>query len=466
MFGNNVSNKVITDSHKYKDPADGARLFDSGGRNVQQLQLGKIVSDLRSDVEFHEVVNLLLHTNSLTITQSLYAPSMTMIIRVADTVGMFERIGTKGLQGEEFVKLKLLSEGRTDIKEGIELLFHVSHITDVEVSEGSVGGVFDMICITKEKIINDMGVVNQFFSGSESSIVENIFKNKIVGHQKYKFLKQAGPQVWSEREIFVDKSIGTEDVIVPGLQPFNAMQWLARRAYGGPSYPGSFFTFFETSKGYHFANIEKMIERNSKSGPYFTHEPMANEAVAMDAAFYRNIKRFDGFKLPSTGMRMNNGTFSHKVRKIDIVKKNHTDTSFRLDDGFNKFTNVGQEFNQSKEFFKHFGNEQPFEYLTTKDSTAENDHIEDIIGKKNAYQDLLSTFTTTIVVYGDSNLNVGDVILIDLPETAAGEDKADSIYSGDWFVSAVTHSIDAERMNTTLEITKSGLKKIHTNSPR
>ena len=86
--------------------------------------------------------------------------------------------------------------------------------------------------------------------------------------------------------------------------------------------------------------------------------------------------------------------------------------------------------------------------------------------EKNAYQDLLSTFTTTIVVYGDSNLNVGDVILIDLPETAAGEDKADSIYSGDWFVSAVTHSIDAERMNTTLEITKSGLKKIHTNSPR
>ena len=103
---------------------------------------------------------------------------------------------------------------------------------------------------------------------------------------------------------------------------------------------------------------------------------------------------------------------------------------------------------------------------TVTDSTNPN-FSEETIGKRLAYLNLISTYSTTATVYGDISLNAGDVITIDLPSATMEEDeKGLSMYKGYWFVSAVTHSIDAERMNTTLEITKSGLKKIHTNSPR
>ena len=63
-------------------------------------------------------------------------------------------------------------------------------------------------------------------------------------------------------------------------------------------------------------------------------------------------------------------------------------------------------------------------------------------------------------------MNVGDVISINLPEPGSHEEKStDSLYSGFWFVTGVKHSFDASKMNTTLNLSKSGLNEPHTDNP-
>ena len=77
--------------------------------------------------------------------------------------------------------------------------------------------------------------------------------------EKYKQLKTAnkdGEQIWKEKPIIVDETIGTQKLIIPGLTPFAAMHFLAVRSFGGSEFPSSFYTFYEGEDAFHFKNIE------------------------------------------------------------------------------------------------------------------------------------------------------------------------------------------------------------------
>lgn len=456
------SEREITDPVELDIEANPESLFAVGHFELQELFLGKLVGQLDT-IEFTDVVDLSKRYSTLTLTQSIADSNMTLIIGVSDGVRMFERLGINGIQGEEFVKLKLKSPSR----EPIDLLFHVSFVEPVDSSEQNIGQFFNIICVTKEKIISDLSTINKSFSSTESEAAKNIFNNAIIDSEPYKFFKQinpgAGNAFWGDRKIFVHPSSGIEQsYIVPGLQPINAIQWLAHRSMGHPrKYPGSYYTFFENSKGFHFANIEQLIEENKSAGANFTYDPLAHQQQTHYARFYRNIQNISAMSMPSPAVRINNGTYRHTVRTVDYTKKRHSDQQFNMVDWHNKFHKPGEVFHLTREFFNKFANIDPFEYIVVKNRETKNDNAPQTVGIELAFQDLLSSYAMTITVYGDTSLNAGDVIHIKLPESGAHEQRGYSIYSGLWFVGAVKHIIDNGKMNTSLSIVKASPEFFH-----
>jgi len=424
-----------------------------GAYVLDELSLGKILDDGQSGPEFHEVVDLTSRFSTISISQSLADSFMTMTIGISDATQILERLGSKGLQSEEFVKIKLYSPGR----DPVDLLFHVAGITPVISDDHQKTMFYNLVCTTKEKLINDVSNINKFFSATAADCAQSIWENGLLNHPKYKMLKTTKGIAWEDREFFNSASVGTEDFIVPGLQISSAMDWLSKKAYGGPDYPGSLYYFFENNLGFHFCNIETYIEINKGSGRKFTYQPQQSAVSPQSIDQIQSIQRLGGLTLPSTSERINSGTYSHTVRTLDLTDKKHNDTFFNLDEKFDTFKNPGNVFNTSNKFFNEIAKDTFFEYLTTKDSTSKDSNIERIAGTREAYRDLLNSYQVTIMVYGDTELNVGDVIELDLTEAGSSGDRNLSLYSGSWLVQSLNHVCDNEKFNTTLTLSKGGL---------
>ena len=118
--------------------------------------------------------------------------------------------------------------------------------------------------------------------------------------------------------------------------------------------------------------------------------------------------------------------------------------------------------NHSNKFFDTIAKDTFYEHLVTKDSTSKESNIERIAGTREAYRDLLNSYQVTIMVYGDTELNVGDVIELDLTEAGSSGDRNLSLYSGSWLVQSLNHVCDNEKFNTTLNLSKGGLNHVQT----
>lgn len=454
---------------KLRDSPDEVK-FKSGHFELEELMLGKLVHHL-DKIEFTDVVTLADKYSTITLTQSLSDSNMVLIIGVGDGLRIFERLGEKGLQGEEFVKLKLYSPGRQST-DTIDLLFHVMYIESVTSNNENTGLYYNLVCVTKEKIISDLSSISRSFDKPESEVAKNIFNNEIIGSKTYKMLKQVNPSkgspIWAPRSISVHESINlnvhSDPYIIPSLQPIDAIQWLAYRAIGPTYTSGSYYSFFETPRGFYFANIEEFVRGHSNLGAHFTYDPLAVTAPPFHSSYYRNIQWMSPMTMPSPSERMNDGTFTHTVTTVDYCKKRHIKNDFNMYDHQSnrrtKFAVTGNEFPVTESFFNTFAT-HPIDFMIVKNRATEQDMVEHVVAKTPAYKNLLSSYIMDIGVYGDTSINAGDVIHIDLPESGAYEQRMFSMYSGLWFVVSVKHIIDNGKMNTVLSIVKGSLEFTH-----
>ena len=80
-------------------------LFNSGDYEVT-MDMGKLIDDDKDGIKFRGVVSLNDLYSNFSITQSIFDPYMTLTIHITNSKLVLERFGTKGLQGEEFVRIK------------------------------------------------------------------------------------------------------------------------------------------------------------------------------------------------------------------------------------------------------------------------------------------------------------------------------------------------------------------------
>ena len=65
----------------------------------------------------------------------------------------------------------------------------------------------------------------------------------------------------------------------------------------------------------------------------------------------------------------------------------------------------------------------------------------------------------TLVIHGNPNLDLGDVIKLNVPKVVPGaSDKNDEVYSGKYMVMGKRDKFDAQRKVSSIDIVKDGLK--------
>lgn len=331
------------------------------------------------------------------------------------------------------------------------------------------------MCI-KEKLINDQMSINQSFKGPIEDAVKSIY-NQLINHKLFKTLGVADE--WKTHKLYFHETHNVHPFIIPGLSPFKAIHMCALRAFhfGAPvntqGQPGSekgmgcFYTFYKNSHGFWFHNIERRIAedlspRSSSMNKSYTYDSDLASEPHYSKKFYYNIKYMSPLIIGNTLDNIHDGQYASTTRTIDYNRKTFSDTNFNMKEQRNNFALMGKEPPYTTKFFDLFSAE-PAEHLIVMDTINDKSpwfhHIQ---GRRKAYRKMLHNYLFEITINGNTRLQAGHTIDLNLKETGAFREKPlGSMYSGTWFVTSVSHVCDRGIHNTRATIVKDGLDFIH-----
>ena len=289
----------------------------------------------------------------LNIYEGIYNSSITGSIVIADTSNL---IGNLPIQGTErlFFKLnnKLVNSSFSNTLDFTEKSGHPLHIykvTDREQLNDNTQ-TYTLHFASREFIRNQRLKVSEAFNGRMDESVYSIFKRP-------EYLD-------SKKKLYFQKTQNSDKIVVPNINPFDAIKMLAKRAL-----PESFrdkgvgYLFFETPRGFHFRSWESLcIGKNGKPREIkqkfryvqvnldrFGHEVLDKNGKPLNKVVedYQNVESYK--LLNSTHDVAANtalGTYGHTVITHNLYNKSYKKDKYHYHDSFNTTGHVDNNSGQ------------------------------------------------------------------------------------------------------------------------
>lgn len=222
----------------------------------------------------------------LNIFDGLFVPSRSGYILIRDATGMIENLL---INGSEFLKINI---GKTKELWVIDKTFKIYKMSNrTKVNETSE--TFILHFVSEEYIYSEQQKINQACKGTYSSIAVDIMTDYLD---------------ITEKELgAVDASIGQKEFIMPNLNPFDAINYCAKRSVDSDGAPN--FFFFENMNGYNFCSLSTITSQK----PLFKlNFDVKNVGESLDKDIfgvrkYEVLNQFDYVKNTQSGVY--SGTF-------------------------------------------------------------------------------------------------------------------------------------------------------------
>lgn len=368
----------------------------------------------------------------ISITEDLFSPSVACTLDVFDGV---DSLGPVDFDGTE--TFKLVFKGLKESDRIIDISFRIFKV-DINVSpEKSDIKVYRLHGVTPEHITQATMDINQSFKMPVNKAVENIFS-----------------KLGTDRKLETHDTTGSYTYIVPGMTPFESMEFLQRRAYDS-RYRASLFLFYEDVEGYKFKNLERLIDENRNDAIEYRYSPVGN--LNVDGDTNRNIEHLEIKSNKDILKKIKSGAYANAVREIDLVNQKVNSNEVQVREDFKTFVHLDRAAMSldSKAIID--------ESLNIINSTTwinrvsdQDDKRSNLIPRRKFYFDCLSQVETRVVVPGNSNVSVGKVVDIDMLELAGKtENKSqEPKVSGRYLVTQVKHLLGRGSYRTNLLLNK------------
>lgn len=383
-------------------------------------------------------LNALPYLYTFALEENLYNKSLNMNVSFMDASDIFNKID---FDGTETIKVKFKSPGN----EFITMTFQVwkDHVTPSPDSTGSK--LIQLFGVTPEHYVQQRIDVNQSHNGKLSDFAQIVYGK------------------FGTKPFECDPTSGRSITIIPGMTPFESMDFLANRSFSG-KYPTSWFTFYEglgdgTGK-YYFKNVEKLIEENKGGAIKYKYAPSS-------VADYDLKKRqfvIDELEITTNKdvlEKMKSGMYASEVKEIDLIYHRVIGSPFVVDEGtFKEFVHL-DDSPMSLDSKKQVNTNLAKLNTTYWQTRASDELIYDsffgaVIPRRLFYLTSLQQVTARIVVPGNSDLRVGKVIDLDMLEQTASTDSREQEHktSGKYLVSSVIHVCDRESYKCEVRMVK------------
>lgn len=410
------------------------------GRLDYSINSAKITSSTGETVEFKDLIA------GIDIYESLLSPYIKVELTIVDSANLME---STPIIGQEKVEIEII-EGNNVINR----TFYVAGMSNF-IKANNQAAMYVLKLITPEQMMNGLTLVSQSFSGSIDESIDKIVKDYLKGKIKNK-----------------EKAIGNYGVVVPNWNPFQAIDWLARRAISTKKMP---FAFYETTMdGFLFESYESMFKKpvyNSfvHKGGTTAESDADNQAASYNVAFEYDLRDFG-----NTHKNILRGTFGSGMWTVDIATKSYKFLKYDYLQDFKKKDHLDKrEFLNSnfKVENKSINQYDAYHHVVNKNTLAFGEVQQNNYNNEVEYTKLetdpfiyqLTLNKMNLAVRGRMDLTPGKIIDFSVDKTKPmvyGNSKDENEYiSGKYLVMNTHHKMSSGKFVTVFDAVRDSLGK-------
>jgi hypothetical protein len=392
--------------------------------------------------------SLLTQAKTIIVYEDVYKPTIYAEIAVMD---YFDIINKFPIIGEEKIEISIRTPGADT---PITYNLFIYSIVDYKLKKNTKSSTYTLKCVSEEQIFDTVNLVTKAYKAEISNIVPDILYNSM----------------YSKKGWLTEESKGVQELIIPKMNPLKAIDFLRKRAVS-IKYESSSFVFFENSRGFNFFTLERLFEENSKKigTKVFSYNPALNvtddtgNPANMTYKSFRNILSHTTTSKYDTIGKLQNGMFNNKTVSFDLLSKKINETNFIFPEKVERFAFIDKDFvlQNSAKFTGAFSSNEGHRFFLPQDLSRSETFIEDSLGAKVAFYNMIGQQKTLAKVYGDTTMAAGDVITCDFltPTSTPDNSKPDDRTKGNYLVIQLAHAIRQEEGNKFMHEMSLGLLK-------
>ena len=421
------------------------------------------VDDLRLVTTTGLEIDLKTSVLGITLFEDINATTITGSISISDSANL---VSHGPILGQEYLHLKIRTpyenEDESTTINFSENAFFVYAISKRQKFSDRIQG-FVLSFASQELIKNQRLKVTQSLTGTWSDIVKKMLKEK-------KYLD-------TKKKVDLEPTAGIKKFVTPNMRPLDVVGLGMKQAVaefkGEPTY-----LFYETLKGFNFRTLASLYNNNTIM-EYTTLAPGTNivpdgQPGAGSVDIFKDLSTILHYEIIPTNnsvISYRSGMFGSKLITHDIVSKSYTTKTYNYFDEFKNESHIISGVVEGKRDYPLMSNlaiteeglrvsdfpARTFFMPTSTSGDADSQHqTENNTSPYMAYDphkwaqrrnsqmiQLENALQLNMKVHGNTTVNVGDKVIVNIPYTAVPEgpnnEKFDKFYKGPFLIKTIRH---------------------------
>lgn len=384
--------------------------------------------------------NLMNQCVGIDIFESITSPVIFAELSISDAIGLYQSFP---IIGEEYVAITFRTPGSPT---SAKYLFRTNKITDKEVKSNNLMVTYKIQLVSPEMMRNAGRYLFRPYKKNIHDIVTDIIKEDLQ----------------TEKPVSIDSTSGIEEGIITRMEPFKAIDFLRRRAVSA-EFKSSSYVFYESRDGFVFTTLERLITKGQKSidsgknDKTFFLDTTRNQNIN-DVAI-RNILAYNQMSFADTISKAQEGGISNNVKSYDMITGKVKSIDYK-DDGRAGFATMDQNgaATNTAGFIRKHSQATSVQRLVPISSALPSSTRPEKVSYLTAFTQNVTQNIVRILIYGDSEIRIGDMIKCTLPASLTADDAGLSrLETGNYLVTKVRHMIintDRPQHTISLELIK------------
>lgn len=395
-------------------------------------------------------------TLTMSITEDIFSNNIVGSLVVYDTQDVRTIFPLTGL---ERLSLKLNTPGLSGFEytERNGIPFQIYKVDNVRKDpDNDIGQFYKIYFCSPEMYNNSLSTVSRAYKGPIENGVEDILRQK-------KYLN-------SQKPFYVEPTKTNAKYVVPSLKPYQAIKFLNTQAVSG-AYNNAGYLFYETNKGFYLRSIESMLAMggavvrparwNFQTQIAQIKDSKKDEVKDIERRM-QTVIRYEFDKPVDTLSNIAAGLYANRLIVHDAFNKTLQTFDFNYKDNFAKSYHLESNKGQINPDLMITPNTQVNDLgrtlfdspdmkrmVSTETSKVHNDYeftpVKDTLPKITSQMAEFRNMNLSLLVYGNTNLNAGDIINFTSPVMRPGDRTEHNPYtSGRYLIMAIKHTISVE----------------------
>jgi len=392
----------------------------------------------------------------LNIYESMLTPCISGNILIRDAVGLSSKLLFDGTESI------LIDIDKGEGLFGMKRLFRIySQTNRTNINQQSESYILNFA--SDESILSEQQTISECYKGTYTQIAQKIITSKLL----------VDPE--NLKGIFTE-SLGMNDVIIPQLKPFDALNWIAKRSVDSGGQPS--FMFFENVDGYNFCTLSDIMKKPVMFNVFFDVKNLQNQTVKDEMVSVRAMEVMSQYDFIQSTQ---SGVFAGTFIGIDpLTREVRTDIK-TIDNVYNGTTSANKNRNMPIEVNKQgqkntnmpgsrvvvdisTAPRQTSNFIKTKDGASiqtDDTPQKFAYGRKALLQNFVSQ-RMKIALPGNFIVSPGRTLYMEVPDRSVSlvdSDNYDITLKGKYAILSTRHIITYTQFETIAEVVTDSSEK-------